>query len=74
MKQNMFYIAVNVIGIVVGFLAAIMAVKNSDYTTMILMATTVTINIIMTITFLLKAIRAIVREELEKLKNTKQES
>jgi len=73
MKQNMFFIVVNVIGIVVGFIAAIMAVKNSDYTTMFLMTTTVTINIVLVITFLLKAIRAIVREELEKVK-TKQES
>ncbi len=73
MKQNMFYIIVNVIGIVVGFIAAIMAVKNSDYGYMILTATTVNVSVVLTITFLLKAIRVIIREELEK-KNTKQES
>lgn len=73
MKQNMFFIFVNVVGIVVGFLAAIMAVKNSNYGTMLLMTTTVTINIVLATTFLLKEIRAIVREELEKMK-TKQES
>ncbi|MBQ7632517.1 MAG: hypothetical protein IJS88_00180 [Alphaproteobacteria bacterium] len=73
MKQNMFYIIVNVIGIVCGILAAIMAVKNSDYGYMLLMATTVNVSVVLTITFLLKAIRVIVREELEK-KKTKQES
>lgn len=73
MKSNIFYIIVNVIGIVFGFFAAIMAVKNNDFVTMIVMETTVSISIVLTITFILKAIRIIVREELEK-KNTKQES
>lgn len=73
MKSNIFYIIVNVIGIVFGFFAAIMAVKNSDYGCMLLMAITVNVSVVLTITFTLKAIRIIVREELEKMK-TKQES
>ena len=73
MKLNMFCIAVNVIGIVVGFFAAIMAVKNNDYGKMLLMETTVTINIILATKCIFDAIRIIVHEELEKMK-TKQES
>ena len=73
MKSNIFYIVVNVIGIVVGFFAAIMAAEDHNFSRLLLMVTTVTINMVMTITLILKAIRAIVREELEKMK-TKQES
>ncbi len=73
MKQNMFFIFINVIGIVVGSFAAIMAAEDHNFGRLLLMVTTVTINIMMTITLILKAIRAIVREELENVK-TKQES
>ena len=73
MKQNMFFIFINVIGIVVGFIAAIMTAEDHNFSRLLLMVTTVTINMVMTITLILKAIRAIVREELEKMK-TKQES
>ena len=72
MKTYVFYITLNLIGVVIVILT-LMSLKSGEMSRGLMSAICGIINLALAISFTLKAVRAIVREELEKQK-TKQES
>ena len=72
MKTYVFYITLNLIGVVIVILT-LMSLKSGEMSRGLMSAVCGIINLALAISFTLKAVRAIVREELENQK-TKQES
>ena len=73
MKTYVFYITLNLIGVVIVILTLFMSLKSGEMSRGLMSAVCGIINLALAISFTLKAVRAIVREELENQK-TKQES
>ncbi|MBR6356117.1 MAG: hypothetical protein IKR92_04605 [Alphaproteobacteria bacterium] len=73
MKTYVFYITLNLIGVVIVILTLFASLKSGEMSRGLMSAICGIINLALAISFTLKAVRAIVREELENQK-TKQES
>lgn len=74
MKSNIFFIVLNIIGCVLNFKASEWDLEDGSLQTFWITATCFVVNVWLVIDLSVDVLRAVIREELKKLKEPKQES